>query len=72
MSSEWGPQEAGSTADLSLRDFSGTPIRDSEQACPTVDCEWIARAYDLSEDQVRSYAELVQERAAEMREGETE
>ena len=39
---------------------------------PTMGIEWVARAYDLPEDQVRSYVELVQNRAAEMRDGETE
>lgn len=38
---------------------------------PTMGVEWVARAYDLPEDQVRSYVELVRERAAEMREGES-
>lgn len=38
---------------------------------PTMGIEWVTRAYDLPEDQVRSYVELVQKRAAEMREGET-
>ena len=37
---------------------------------PTMGIEWVARAYDLPEDQVRSYVELVRNRAAEMREGE--
>jgi hypothetical protein len=39
---------------------------------PTMGVEWVARAYDLPEDQVRSYVELVQKRAAEMRDDETE
>ena len=34
---------------------------------PTMGVKWVARAYDLSEDQVRTYVELVQNRAAEMR-----
>lgn len=37
---------------------------------PTMGIEWVTRAYDLPEDQVRSYVELVHNRAAEMREGE--
>jgi hypothetical protein len=34
---------------------------------PTMGVKSVARAYDLSEDQVRTYVELVQNRAAEMR-----
>jgi len=39
---------------------------------PTMGIEWVARAYDLPEDQVRSYVELVRNRAADMREGESD
>lgn len=39
---------------------------------PTMGVKWVARAYDLSEDQVRTYVELVQKRATEMREGEND
>lgn len=39
---------------------------------PTMGVKWVARAYDLSEDQVRTYVELVQNRAAEMRDGGSE
>ncbi|WP_418280813.1 hypothetical protein [Halorubrum sp. DTA98] len=36
---------------------------------PTMGVKWVARAYDLSEEQVRTYIELVQKRAAEMQDG---
>lgn len=39
---------------------------------PTMGVEWVARAYDLPKDQVRSYVELVQKRAAEIRDEETD
>lgn len=39
---------------------------------PTTGMKWVARAYDLPEEQVRSYVELIQNRATEMRGGETD
>lgn len=39
---------------------------------PTMGVKWVARAYDLTEDQVRTYVELVQNRAAEMRDDDNE
>jgi len=39
---------------------------------PTMGMKWVARAYNLPEDKVRSYVELVQKGATEMREGEND
>ena len=37
---------------------------------PTMGVEWVARAYDLEEDVVRDYTEIVRKRAEDEREGE--
>jgi hypothetical protein len=39
---------------------------------PTMGMKWVSRAYDLPEEQVRSYVELVQNQATEMRGGEND
>lgn len=39
---------------------------------PTMGVEWVARAYDLEEDVVRDYIEIVRKRAEDKREGATD
>jgi len=41
-------------------------------AQPTMSVTYVARAFDLDEDEVRGYIEMVQDRAAEMREEDEE